>query len=97
MRPVFRSLFSLALLLTTTFTPVSAGKSTQPPAPPARQQAAGAAQNGPLPRVYLFATGGTISNRDGGRLTVEELIKSVPNLAQRVRAEGEQFSNVSSG
>jgi len=55
------------------------------------------AQAGPLPRVYLFATGGTISNRDGGRLTVDELIKSVPNLDQRVRAEGEQFSNVSSG
>jgi L-asparaginase len=46
--------------------------------------------------VVLFATGGTISNRDGGRLTVEELIKSVPNLAQRVQVEGEQFANVSS-
>ncbi len=44
----------------------------------------------------LIATGGTISNRDGGRLTVEELIKSVPNLAQRIQAEGEQFANVSS-
>jgi L-asparaginase len=51
---------------------------------------------GPLPRVYLFATGGTISNRSGGRLTVDEIIKTVPNLGQRVRAEGEQFSNTSS-
>ena len=50
-----------------------------------------------LPRVYLFATGGTISNRTGGRLTVEELIKSVPNLDSKVIAEGEQFANVSSG
>jgi L-asparaginase len=50
-----------------------------------------------LPRVFLYATGGTISNRDGGRLTVDDLIKSVPNLDQRVRAEGEQFTNVSSG
>jgi hypothetical protein len=31
--------------------------------------------------VFLFATGGTISNKTGGRLTVDELIKSVPNLA----------------
>jgi L-asparaginase len=46
--------------------------------------------------VYLFATGGTISNRAGGRLTADELIKSLPNLGQRVRAEGEQFSNVAS-
>ena len=50
-----------------------------------------------LPRVYLFATGGTISNRNGGRLTVEELIKSVPDLDKKVKANGEQFANVSSG
>jgi L-asparaginase len=62
-------------------------------APFVRSQDAAA---GPLPRVYLFATGGTISNRSGGRLTVDEIIKTVPNLGQRVRAEGEQFSNTSS-
>jgi L-asparaginase len=50
-----------------------------------------------LPRVYIFATGGTISNRNGGRLTVEELIASAPDLGRYVRAEGEQFSNTSSG
>ncbi len=50
-----------------------------------------------LPRVYLFATGGTISNRAGGRLTVDELITSIPNLGQRIQAEGEQFANVASG
>ena len=50
-----------------------------------------------VPRVYLFATGGTISNKTGGRLTVEELIQSVPNLDRRVKAEGEQFANVASG
>ena len=60
-------------------------------------QAPAAPVQAELPRVYLFATGGTISNRDGGRLTVDELLKSVPNLSQRVRAEGEQFANVSSG
>jgi len=50
-----------------------------------------------LPRVHLFATGGTISNRNGGRLTMDELIASVPNLDRRVRATGEQFLNVASG
>src|SRR5262245_48016781 len=62
-----------------------------------QQPAAAAAQNTGLPRVFLFATGGTISNKTGGRLTVEELIQSVPNLDRRVKAEGEQFLNVSSG
>jgi len=68
-------------------------------APHAAQQAAppAAQASTPLPKVLLVATGGTISNRDAKRLTVEELIQSVPNLSQRVRAEGEQFDNVSSG
>lgn len=64
-------------------------------APPAAA-APPAASAQPLPKVYLFATGGTISNRNGGRLTVEELIASIPGLTQRVRAEGEQFANTSS-
>ena len=64
-------------------------------AAPAAQQSQPSASS--LPRVFLFATGGTISNRPGGRLTVDELIKSVPDLDKRVRAEGEQFANVSSG
>jgi len=38
------------------------------------------AQNRPLPRVRLVATGGTISNRTGGRLTAEELVKSMPGI-----------------
>jgi L-asparaginase len=49
-----------------------------------------------LPKVALIATGGTISNRTGGRLTAEDLVKSVPNLDQRVRVESEQFANASS-
>ncbi|HXT68566.1 MAG TPA: asparaginase [Vicinamibacterales bacterium] len=64
-------------------------------APP--QQAQAQAPAAPLPRVYLFATGGTISNKTGGRLTVDELIQSVPGLDRRVKAEGEQFLNVASG
>jgi L-asparaginase len=55
--------------------------------------AAGAAE---LPRVRLVATGGTISNRAGGRLTAEDLVKSIPNLDRYVRAESEQFANTSS-
>ncbi len=48
------------------------------------------------PRVRLVATGGTISNRTGGRLTAEELVKSMPDLPRYVRPEWEQFSNVAS-
>jgi L-asparaginase len=55
--------------------------------------AAGAAE---APRVLLVATGGTISNRTGGRLTAEELAQAIPSLSRYVRAETEQFANVSS-
>jgi L-asparaginase len=58
--------------------------------------APGWAQPAPAPRVRLIATGGTISNRSGGRLTAEELIKSIPDVARYARPEFEQFSNVSS-
>jgi len=50
-----------------------------------------------LPKVRLVATGGTISNRNGGRLTAEELVASMPGLDRYVRPEAEQFSNTSSG
>jgi L-asparaginase len=48
------------------------------------------------PRVRLVATGGTISNRAGGRLTASELLASVPGLDRYVAAEAEQFANTSS-
>lgn len=48
------------------------------------------------PRVRLVATGGTISNRNGGRLTAEELVASVPGLDRYVRPEFEQFANTAS-
>ena len=66
------------------------------------RQAPGAAANAgqkdaaPLPKVRLIATGGTISNRTGGRLTSDELLKSMTGLDRYVRAEGEQFANVAS-
>ena len=50
----------------------------------------------PLPKVRLIATGGTISNRVGGRLTAGELAASVPGLNRWVIVETEQFSNVPS-
>ena len=49
-----------------------------------------------LPTVRLLATGGTISNRPGGRLTAKQLTDSVPNLDQHVVVESEQFTNVAS-
>ena len=59
--------------------------------------AASAIQNSTLPKVRLLATGGTISNRNGGRLTAEELVGLMPDLQRYVRPEFEQFSNVASG
>jgi L-asparaginase len=50
----------------------------------------------PLPKVRLIATGGTISNRVGGRLSADELVKSMPGLDRYARAESEQFANTSS-
>jgi L-asparaginase len=50
-----------------------------------------------LPRVRLIATGGTISNRSGGRLSAEELVSSIPGVERYVRPEFEQFANVASG
>jgi len=55
-----------------------------------------AAPGAALPKVRLVATGGTISNRDGGRLTSRELIAAMPGLDRFVRAEEEQFDNVAS-
>lgn len=50
----------------------------------------------PLPRVHFVATGGTISNRDGGRLTAEELAKSMPGVERFAHLTHEQFTNVAS-
>jgi len=49
-----------------------------------------------LPRVRLVATGGTISNRAGGRLSAEELVALIPDVRRFARPESEQFSNVAS-
>ena len=49
-----------------------------------------------LPRVRLITTGGTISNRPGGRLSPAELVALVPDLDELVEAETEEFTNISS-
>ncbi|HKB10663.1 MAG TPA: asparaginase [Vicinamibacterales bacterium] len=59
--------------------------------PAEAQPAAGSA-----PRVRLVATGGTISNRTGGRLTAEDLVNAMPEVEKYARPEYEQFSNVAS-
>ncbi len=72
---------------------------TAAPAPPASQASpppAAAAPKAALPRVHLVATGGTISNRDGGRLTAEELAASMPGLDRVATLTHEQFLNVAS-
>ena len=54
------------------------------------------AQAQDLPRVRLVATGGTISNKTGGRLTAEELVGLMPGIERYAKTEFEQFSNVAS-
>jgi L-asparaginase len=58
--------------------------------------AAVAAAQDTLPRIRLLATGGTISNRTGGRLTAEELVQSLPGLDRYTQPEYEQFANLAS-
>jgi len=48
------------------------------------------------PAVRLVATGGTISNRTGGRLTADELVGLVPDVRRYATPESEQFANTSS-
>jgi L-asparaginase len=54
-------------------------------------------QPAPVPHVHFIATGGTISNRDGGgRLTADDLVKTMPGVDRYARITSEQFSNVAS-
>lgn len=65
--------------------------------PQAPASAGSTGSSATLPRVRLIATGGTISNRLGGRLSAEELVSSIPGVEKYVRPEFEQFTNVPSG
>ncbi len=63
------------------------------PSTDARAAAAGRSE---LPRVRLVATGGTISNRRGGRLTAAEIVASVPGMDNTAHVQAEQFANLAS-
>jgi L-asparaginase len=76
---------------------VSSQARPEKPPTPAAQAIAPPSQNAVLPRVRLVATGGTISNRTGGRLTAEDLVNSMPGIDRYVRPEFEQFANIASG
>ena len=69
----------MAFLLLLTFLLVNAPAAlTSHQAPGAASADAGQKDAALLPKVRLIATGGTISNRTGGRLTSDELLKSMP-------------------
>ena len=93
-----RARLSAALLLTLAVGVRSANAQSPAPAQPATAQPPAAANRpaADLPRVRLVATGGTISNRTGGRLTAEELVTMMPNVGRYARPEFEQFSNLAS-
>ena len=50
-----------------------------------------------VPRVRLVATGGTIANRLGARLSPAELLRLVPGIERHARVEAEAFANLPSG
>jgi L-asparaginase len=87
-----RAAFIPLVLLTLAAPRWSAAQTVAAPQPAASQ--AGQADK---PRVRLVATGGTISNRNGGRLTAEELVSLMPNVDRYARPEYEQFTNLASG
>src|SRR3954467_14966270 len=89
-----RAAFFYALLLTFVAAERSEVAQSMPAAPAAAPSAQAPATD--APRVRLVATGGTISNRNGGRLTAEELVNLMPNVGRYARPEFEQFTNLAS-
>src|SRR5436190_22680669 len=51
----------------------------------------------PLPKVRLVATGGTIANRAGARLSPAELVRLAPAIERHARIDVEAFANLSRG
>jgi L-asparaginase len=88
-------LLSAILCLATVAIPAMARQGAAPSFPAVATQPATTPVS-PLPRVRLIATGGTISNRRGGRLTAEEMVASVPGLGDVAAVATEQFANVAS-
>jgi L-asparaginase len=91
-----RATTAATTLILTAFVGSGLAVSSTPDNRPSAQAAASTTQAA-LPRVRLIATGGTISNKSGGRLTAEELVTSIPGIEKYVRPEFEQFANVPSG
>jgi len=87
----FRIAVALLLTLGLAVRSAQAQAAAAAPAPPATVAPAADA-----PRVRLVATGGTISNRTGGRLTAEELVTLLPGVGRYARPEFEQFANLAS-
>jgi L-asparaginase len=75
---------------------VAAAPAAGPQAPTAPSPAASGPVEAERPRVRLVATGGTISNRQGGRLTGEDLVALIPQVSSYARVEVEQYSNKAS-
>lgn len=97
MRPQRPSLRTLALTFLVVLVPPSSSPAlAQAPQSGSARPSAVTSPDAQQPRVRLVATGGTISNRTGGRLTAEELVAQEPQLARYVRAEHEQFANTAS-
>ena len=93
-RPTLWAAAALTCLLAVFSAPSAPSAFSAPSAPsaaPLAQRAQAA-----LPRVHFVATGGTISNKDGGRLTAEDLAKSMPGVERYARLSYEQFANVAS-
>ena len=72
-----------------------AGAQAPAPATPPDTRSAGIVEQ-TAPRVRFVATGGTIGNRRGGRLTADELVASVPGLSDVATVQVEQFANTAS-
>jgi L-asparaginase len=86
-------LLSFAVILLTF---ALADRSVLAQAPASAQPPATQAPAADAPRVRLVATGGTISNKTGGRLTAEELVALMPNVERYAKPEFEQFTNLAS-
>ena len=58
--------------------------------------------NGPLPKVHIIATGGTIAGTsteigyDAGKVSIETILHAVPELMQYAELDYEQFCNIGS-
>jgi L-asparaginase len=80
----------LVVLIAVALAPLFAEHTPDQSAPQVRSESTA------LPRVHFVATGGTISNRDGGRLTAADLARSMPGVERFAELSHEQFTNVAS-